>query len=704
MKVTRSAPAILAAMGLCLFGQVPPASGQATETVIQWSTYLGGPSSESVGAMAGDPSGAVTLGGYSFGDGFPTGETADQHQRAGFADAVVASFAPGGSKVAYSSYIGGNSQDAVHGAASDESGAVYLVGEAHSSDFPTTSGVFQPASGGSQDAFVAKLASDGSGVEWASYLGGDSPDIALGAAVGSDGSLYVTGRTTSDDFPTTDDAIRRELVGRSDIFVARISPDGARLEYSTLFGGSNTNARPSSSEAGRGVDIDQAGAIYITGITDSSDFPIGSAPPVGTRPLGVRNGGGMGDAFVTKLVPGAPALEWSGYLGGIGNDIGSSISVDDLGVVHVGGSTDSPDFPVFLAGQAMSGGLGSYEGWVARIEPGGAGLGWSTFIGGAGNDSVNELALNSDGSLWLSGRTSSGNFPLTADALQPVYGGGAADGFLARLSQDGAMPLYSTFIGGAGEEGITGMVRMSDDTVVVSGGTDSIDYPTTLGAPQLSNAGGVDFFVSSIGPPIPAVPLKTVTELFFMEGSATSGYYTDQAEVAVRLLDADGAPVANKEVSLSLRDREEVLAPSATTSVDGIASITMLLDDAPGTYELMATFTEDDSYQGSSTAVSFVIEREITVTNLVVEGQGSKRELIASLGEDDGPAVAGAEIVFYADGTEIGRASTDDSGAATLMAPPGYRGGPADFEASFVGSDLYAGSSSSQVQGRPYVN
>lgn len=487
---------------------VVPAAAEEEAIVLRWATYLGGPSSESVQALATGAPGSVTVGGYAFGAGFPTGPNADEEGPSGAADAIAVTLADEGAAVTYSSYLGGGSQDAVHDVAADASGAVYLVGEAHSADFPTTPGVFQSDSGGGQDAFVAKLAADGSGLEWATYLGGGNSDVAYGADTGGDGSVYVTGRSTSTDFPTTSDAIRREALGRSDIFVARLSPDGTRLEYGTLYGGSNTDARPSSGEAGRAIAVDRSGAVYVAGVTDSSDFPTAAALPPSGRPLGIRNGGGRGDAFVAKLEPGAPAPAWSGYLGGIGSDSASAISVDDFGVVHAGGATESPDFPVFSAAQPLHGGFGSFDGWIARIEPGGAGLGWSTFIGGGGNDSLSDLAVNEDGSLWLAGRTASTDLAVTSDSLQPIYGGGGGDGFLAKIAADGSALVYSTFLGGGGDEDISGLARIADDTVVVGGGTDSIDFPVTPGALQTANAGGVDLFVASIGPPLP-IPIET---------------------------------------------------------------------------------------------------------------------------------------------------------------------------------------------------
>lgn len=481
-----------------------PASSEVEPVVIRWATYLGGESSESALAVGGGPEGSVTFGGYTFGAGFPTGPAAVQDGPSGAADAVVATLAREGAELAYASYLGGISQDAVHGLAVDETGAVYLVGETHSPDFPATSGIMQPGWAGGQDAFVAKFAADGSGLAWATYLGGEGYDIALAADIGADGSLYVTGRTSSDDFPTTSNAIRRTLSGRTDIFIARISPDGARLEYGTLFGGSNTDARPTSGEAGRAIAVDDTGAVYIAGVTDSSDLPTGSEGPPSGRPLGVVNGGGFGDAFAAKIVPGEAEPSWSGYLGGIGSDTAYALEVDEDGVVYAAGGTESPDFPVFMAGQTTHGGFGSFDGWVARIESGGAGLGWSRFLGGRGNEVVNGLARNEDGTLWLSGRTTSDNFPVSSDALQPAYAGGGGDGFLVRMEPDGSALRYGTFLGGAGDDAVSGLARVNDDTVLVAGRTSSVDFPVSPGALQPENAGGVDAFVASIGPPLPS--------------------------------------------------------------------------------------------------------------------------------------------------------------------------------------------------------
>lgn len=489
-------------------GAARPASGADEPIVLRWSTYVGGPSSEAAQAVAAGPD-FVTIGGYSFGDGFPTSADAAQALPPGRTDAVATTFRSEGRDLGYSSYLGGSDQDAVHDVAADDTGAVYLVGEAHSLDFPTTPGVVQPVSGGGQDAFIVKLASDGSGVEWATYLGGTDYELAYGADVGPDGSVYVTGRTVSADFPTTPDALRRELLGRSDVYVARLSSDGTRLEYSTLFGGSNSTQRPTSGEAGRAIAVDQTGAAYIAGVTDSSDLPTRSALPPAGRPLGVTFGGGLGDAFAAKIVPGEAEPAWSGYLGGSFSDSAGTISVDASGVAYVGGGTDSPDFPVFLARQPVHGGIGGFDGWLTRIERGGAGMGWSTFLGGNGRDAIADVEINDDGTLWLAGGTSTATFPTTPDALQAVNGGGASDGFLLRLASDGTAVLYGTFLGGSGWDDISGIARVADNIVIAAGYTDSNNFPVTFDSFQPASAGNGDAFVASIGPPLPPMPEPT---------------------------------------------------------------------------------------------------------------------------------------------------------------------------------------------------
>ena len=215
--------------------------------------------------------------------------------------------------LSYSTYLGGTGLDQSYGIAVDAAGNAYVTGTTDSADFPTTTGAFQTTSGGGYDAFVTKLNPTGTALVYSTYLGGTSVDFGEHIAVDRAGNAYVTGYTTSTNFPTTVGAFQTTSGGGYDAFVTKLNPTGT-VVYSTYLGGSGD-------EIGWGIAVDTAGYAYVTGQTDSTDFP------TTTGAFQTTSGGGY-DAFVTKLNPTGTALVYSTYLGGTLNDWGDDIAVD----------------------------------------------------------------------------------------------------------------------------------------------------------------------------------------------------------------------------------------------------------------------------------------------------------------------------------------------------------------------------------------
>src|SRR5439155_1546373 len=213
----------------------------------------------------------------------------------------------------------------------DGAGNAYVTGLTDSADFPTTAGAFATSANGCDDAFVTKLNPLGTSLLYSTYLGGSGADEGLGIAVDGAGNAYVTGQTGSTDFPTTAGAFATSFNGGDDAFVTKLNPLGTGLLYSTYLGGSGA-------DEGLGIAVDGAGNAYVTGETDSTDFPT-TAGAFDTS----ANGGF--DAFVTKLNPLGTSLLYSTYLGGSGSDCGSGIAVDGAGNAYVTGSTGSANFP-----------------------------------------------------------------------------------------------------------------------------------------------------------------------------------------------------------------------------------------------------------------------------------------------------------------------------------------------------------------------
>jgi hypothetical protein len=254
----------------------------------------------------------------------------------------------------YSTYLGGSGGDFGDGIAVDDRGNAYVTGDTTSTDFPTVNAVQPTLGGGSDaflDAFVAKLTPQGSQLLYSTYLGGSGFDRGDGIAVDDRGNAYVAGNTTSTDFPTVNAVQPTFGGGNLDAFVAKLTPHGSQLLYSTYLGGSGD-------EFGNGIAVDDRGNAYVTGQTASTDFPTVNAVQPTFR-------GGNFDAFVTKLTRNGSQLLYSTYLGGSGGDFGTGIAVDDRGNAYVTAGTDSIDFPTVNAVQPTLG--GGSDGFVAKL-------------------------------------------------------------------------------------------------------------------------------------------------------------------------------------------------------------------------------------------------------------------------------------------------------------------------------------------------
>jgi hypothetical protein len=323
---------------------------------------------------------------------------------------------------------------------------------------------------------------------YSTYFGGTSQDNGDGGiAVDSSGNVYVSGLTDSSDFPTTSGAYQTNFRGFRDIFVTKLNPTGSAVVYSTYLGGSG-------GEDGGNVAVDSAGNLYVAGQTNSSDFPTVNA-------LQSSYGGGASDGVVTKIDPTGSALIYSTYLGGSGEDHPLGIAVDGSGNAYVAGNTQSSDFPTtFGAFQTVFGGGGGHV-FVSKFNASGSALLYSTFFGGNGSDSsAHGIGVDSSGNVHVAGGTNSTNFP-TVNAFQNAFGGGGGDGFIATLNAAGSGLVYSTYIGGSGDDSLNALASDSNGNACVTGTTTSSNFPTTSGAYQTALAGGsYDAVVAKLNP------------------------------------------------------------------------------------------------------------------------------------------------------------------------------------------------------------
>jgi Beta-propeller repeat len=360
----------------------------------------------------------------------------------------------------------------------DAAGNAYVAGYTSSGDFPVTSGAFQTQAHGSEDGFVLKLDASGN-LAYSTYLGGSGRDFATAIAIDAGGNAYIAGYTSSVGFPIVAGAFQNSYAGGFfDGFATKINATGSALLYSTFIGGTGNDTLSS-------IAIDGNGNAYLAGQTDSSNFPTsaGVLQPV--------NNGGV-DAVVTKLNPAGSGIVFSTYLGGSSDELGNAIAIDWSHNVYVGGATASMDFPI-SAGAFQTSIGGSYDAFVTELNSTATTIVFSTYLGGSGSDQATALVLDASSNVWLTGSSSSTNFPLL-NALQGQAAGGN-DVFVTNLNSTGSALLFSTYLGGSADD--SGLAIRLDNAAspVIAGITSSANFFTTSGVVQSSFGGGYDGFI-----------------------------------------------------------------------------------------------------------------------------------------------------------------------------------------------------------------
>ena len=460
---------------------------------VTYSTYLGGVAEDDAYAIAVDGSGNAFITGQTKSAGFPTKNALHSSSAGGF-DVFVTEISPTGTLL-YSTFIGSSSDDSGNAIAIDGSGDVFVAGGADASNFPIVGG-YQTVFGGGVDAFVFELNASGSALVYSTFLGGSGTDVATGLVLDSGGNAYIVGSTTSNNFPPKNPIIS-SIPGASAGFVTKLNSSGNALVYSTYLGGSNADFAVA-------VAVDGSGNAYVTGGTNSPDFPTTSGVVQTTCGSDGNCNGALYDAFVTVINSAGSGYVYSTFLGGEASDEGFGIAVDGSKNAYVIGSTDSSTkFPLKAALQPTFGGNTS-DAFVTKIKPDGTALIYSTYLGGSGNDTGVQIALDSNNNAYVTGQTGSTNFPL-ASATQS-QNNGQNDAFVSEISSSGAGLVFSTYLGGKLNEntsaanggGAIGAIAVDSAgaNIYVAGNTTSTDFPTTSPL-QGSNNGGTDAFVAS---------------------------------------------------------------------------------------------------------------------------------------------------------------------------------------------------------------
>ncbi len=383
----------------------------------------------------------------------------------------------GGPALNFSTYLGGGSFDAVYAMTTDASGNLYITGETSSGSITDSS----VPSRSNRDVFVAKMNSAGSQILYAVYFGGSGNDSGRGIAADASGNVYVTGVTASSDFPVTSGAFSSRASGGEDAFVLKLDPTG-HLLYSTYLGGEKD-------DYGYAIAVDSAGNAYVTGQSSSNSFP------VSTGSFQTSNHGGLSDCFVSKLNTSGSALVYSTLLGGSAMDKCAGLAVDSLGNAYVAGTTYSVDFPTLTSFQSSL--LGNSNAFAAKVSASGSSLIYSTFLGGSASDGANAIAVDTSGSAYVAGNTSSVDFPVSVNAVQIVLKG-YYNAFVSKLSADGTALIYSTLLGGSGTDTATSIAVDQAGRAVIAGYTTSSDFPLA-GALQGTFQGAFDAFAAVLG-------------------------------------------------------------------------------------------------------------------------------------------------------------------------------------------------------------
>jgi len=419
---------------------------------LDYSTYLGGGNLDDAWDIYVD----------EFGCAYITGSTLNMNT--GSLDAYLAKFNYNGSLIYYT-IIGGSGDDYSLGVAADEIGNAYIVGETRSPEFLSRGTIVS-------DAFIFKFDYNGNIIDYMTF-GGSNYDEATGITLDSNGNIYITGRTMSTDFPVTNEAYQKAKKGGYDMFIVKLDPS-FRILYSSYIGGSKDDSVED-------ITIDRSDNIYIAGYTSSTDFPITLDALQGPK--------GLSDAVIVKFSP-EMKIEYSTYIGGSDYDFCYGIhSIGDT--ICITGSTNSTDFPVTV---------GAYS----RIKKGGSDifitcvnstgdLIYSSYIGGSKDDIGYDITTDQIGNIYVTGATSSEDFPVTVDAYQKTIGG--QDAFIIKLHPSNGLK-YSTYFGGTGIDEGRGIKVDNLGSIYVTGITRSQNFPVTVNAYKYNISGLNDAFLS----------------------------------------------------------------------------------------------------------------------------------------------------------------------------------------------------------------
>jgi hypothetical protein len=701
------------------------------DPALAFSTFLGGSgfSGDTGNAIAVDSAGNAYVTGSTCSTDFPVTPGAFQTTNAAAANsgcnAFVTKLNPSGTALVYSTYLGGSGTnmggDNGRAIAMDAAGNAYVSGQTYSTDFPVTQGAFQTtnraAANETSNAFVTKLNATGTALVYSTYLGGSGfqvenwGDAANAIAVDAAGDAYVAGQSYSPDFPVTQGAFQTTnncaANECANAFITKLNPAGTALVYSTYLGGSGGNRVGYMGDVGTAITVDAQGQAYLTGQAGSSDFPVTSGV-FQTANRAVANQGT--NAFITELNTDGTGLVYSTYLGGSGGDEGNAIAVDTAGNAYVAGQTGSTDFPV-TAGAFQTTNRGAGNAFVSKLNPAGAALVYSTYLGGSGGvinltgtllmrggDVASGLAIDSSGNAYVTGSTASTNFPVTQGAYQTTNNDqppcassciGGYNGFITELNSTGSALVYSTYWGGNGinpgelvgvaEFGYGDQAKAlaldNSGNVYVTGSAVSYDFPVTSGAYQTTvNSRSGNAFVAKLsmsGTSTATTPTVTVTPA---STTITSG---QSLTVTVSVSGGSGNPTPTGTVTLA----SGTYASPATTLTGGSATFNLPAGSlVPQWDDLLARYLPDTASSSTYTSASGMITVHVIApyisatpsssTLTWAQAQSQALPVAIALTVPTGNPVPTGTVTLTT-GSWSSAATALSGGSATISIPPG---------------------------------
>ena len=667
-------------------GDYNPALQLIIDPVLVYSTYLGGSTEDSASAVAIDSGGDAYVAGVSYSSNFPvtTGAFQTGNDKASTVmTAFVAKLNPTGTGLIYATYLGGSTNDDADAIAVDANGNAYVAGETQSADFPVTSGSFQhtnPNGGLFYTAFVTKLNPAGTALLYSTFLGGsdsefDSPtgEQALGIALDAQGDAYVAGLTASSDFPTTTGAFQTSITNFDGAgFVAALNPTGTGLIYATYLGSGGSGSVANS------IAVDGSGNAYVGGTTSCGPSQAScDSFPVTTGAFQTTYNGNDA-AFVAKLNPTGTGLLYATYLGGStltqsdgSPDAVNAIALDTSGDAFVAGRTSSTNFPVTTGAFQTTNQNGHADeqssGFVAKLNPAGGSLLYSTYLGGNYPTVVYAIQVDSSGNAYVAGNTIATNFPVTSDALQSTNPttSTSGSGFLTELNPQGSALVHSTYFGGNNGASIDGLSLDSSLNVYLTGSTLSTNFPVTPGAFQTTNTDSISG--------------SAVASAFVSKISL--GATTTKIATATTIAASPNPQVAGGSVTFTITVQPEsgggVPTGQITTTVDGAAGPTLTLNNGEATYSttsltvgshtIAASYSGDANYS-ASTASSFTetiggVQPPTAATPIFSPAAGTYAAAQSVTITD---ITNGATIYYTTDGSAPTTSSTRYSGTITV--------------------------------------